>query len=503
MPASRRTWSPTRSSPHGATSASCRRTPLPWLYRAAHFAVANQRRTLARRGRLDDRARLQTGGADALDHSDRVAADLELAAAFRALSEADREVLRLAAWEGLGPAEIGVVVGCSAIAAKARLRRARQRLSRRLGTGGSRRALPSTGPGGHDHGDWDMNDLDDRLAAWNPVRAQDMLRASSSADATRLLHRILSQPILSQPILSEPILSEPATSPPGRRPRRSGWQARAWIAGAAAVAAAIAVIVATIPSAGHRSAGQRVVGFQHGPSLGLAASAVELVDYATRSAASTSAFVPGPRDWAYFEKFYGLSSAGGPDGTGEAQTWQQVGTRSYAASWHHGELTYGAGGGPGARLIGWPGTNWTTMYQYLASLPARPAALRKIILANNDGDPAAAFTAVENLFGNFPVSARFQAELYAVLVSLPGVGFAGRAVDAAGRPGIGLYLVQDSRLDAVIVNPRTYVYMGGVSIAVQGHPSYDALLANPGSGTVLESTAILNSGIVGRPGQAP
>jgi hypothetical protein len=263
------------------------------------------------------------------------------------------------------------------------------------------------------------------------------------------------------------------------------------------------VIVATMPSAGHQPAGHRVAGFRHGPSLGVAASAAELVDYATRSAASTSAFVPGPRDWAYFEKFYGLSRAGGADGTGEAQTWQQVGTRSYAASWHDGELTYGAGGGPEAQLIGWPDPNWTTMYQYLASLPAQPAALRKIILANNDGDPAAAFTAIENLFGNFPVSAQFQAELYAVLVSLHGVGFAGQAVDAAGRPGIGLYLVHDGRLDAVIVNPLTYVYMGGVSIAVQGRPSYGTLLADPGSGTVLESTAILNSGIVSRPGQVP
>ena len=108
--------------------------PLPWLYRAAQFAVANQRRTLARRGRLDDRARLQAASVTAVDHSELVAADLELAAAFRALSEADREVLRLAAWEGLSPAAIGAVVGCSAVAAKARLYRARRRLSQRLGT---------------------------------------------------------------------------------------------------------------------------------------------------------------------------------------------------------------------------------------------------------------------------------------------------------------------------------------------------------------------------------
>jgi RNA polymerase sigma-70 factor (ECF subfamily) len=107
--------------------------PLPWLYGAAHLAVANQRRAAVRRGRLDDRARLLLAGSDiAGDHAEQVAADMELAAAFGSLSEADREVLRLSAWEGLTAAEIGTVVGCSAVAAKARLSRARRRLSRHL-----------------------------------------------------------------------------------------------------------------------------------------------------------------------------------------------------------------------------------------------------------------------------------------------------------------------------------------------------------------------------------
>jgi DNA-directed RNA polymerase specialized sigma24 family protein len=47
--------------------------PPPWLYRAAHFAVSNQRRTLAWRGRLDDRARLQAASVSALDRSELVA----------------------------------------------------------------------------------------------------------------------------------------------------------------------------------------------------------------------------------------------------------------------------------------------------------------------------------------------------------------------------------------------------------------------------------------------
>jgi RNA polymerase sigma-70 factor (ECF subfamily) len=108
--------------------------PLPWLYRTAHFAIANQRRTLARRGRLDDRARMLLAGSHiGGDHSELIAADMELAAAFRSLAETDREILRLAAWEGLTVAEVATVLGCSAVAAKARLYRARQRLSRTLG----------------------------------------------------------------------------------------------------------------------------------------------------------------------------------------------------------------------------------------------------------------------------------------------------------------------------------------------------------------------------------
>lgn len=143
------------------------------------------------------------------------------------------------------------------------------------------------------------------------------------------------------------------------------------------------------------------------------------------------------------------------------------------------------------------------MYQYLAALPAQPASLRKIILANNHGDPRAAFTAIVNLFGNFVVTARFQAELYAMLVSLPGIHFTRDAVDAAGRLGVGLYWVQGDQVVEIIVNPRTYVYMGTMSIAIKGHPSVDALLAHPSAAAIMDSAAILDSGIVSRAGQVP
>jgi RNA polymerase sigma-70 factor (ECF subfamily) len=63
-------------------------------------------------------------------------------AALRTLSEADREMLTLTAWEGLAPKQIAAVMGVSANVVRVRLHRARGRLKRRLAPqrAGSRRA---------------------------------------------------------------------------------------------------------------------------------------------------------------------------------------------------------------------------------------------------------------------------------------------------------------------------------------------------------------------------
>src|SRR5439155_22819515 len=58
--------------------------------------------------------------------------DTVLAAAFGALSERDREVLRLIAWEGLSLGQAAIVLGCSAVACRVRYHRAKTRLARRL-----------------------------------------------------------------------------------------------------------------------------------------------------------------------------------------------------------------------------------------------------------------------------------------------------------------------------------------------------------------------------------
>lgn len=105
---------------------------LPWLYGVARKVLANDRRANGRRAALARRLADQASVArqDAVgDEVDRLIANATYLAALARLRQVDREVLLLAGWEGLEPAEIAVALGCRAGTARARLHRARRRLS--------------------------------------------------------------------------------------------------------------------------------------------------------------------------------------------------------------------------------------------------------------------------------------------------------------------------------------------------------------------------------------
>jgi hypothetical protein len=253
------------------------------------------------------------------------------------------------------------------------------------------------------------------------------------------------------------------------------------------------------------------------PTVGVATSAAKLVAYATKAAAKATLFpVPKPDEWYYTETL-------GPEPPGKPainQTWQQIGSsRSYFAP-GNGKLSYNPENGPGAGLMGWPG-NWTTMYRYLAHLPASVPALRAVILynvrhANPEGWPPGAkgltlgaFTAIDGLLQDFAVPLRLQAELYGVLVSLPGVRFDRSLTDGAGRHGVGLYVLHDgwSKLE-IIVNPKNYAYMGTTWSAVRAYTQRCSGMCWPKvthyrDGEVMYWSAQLAQGIVQQAGQLP
>jgi RNA polymerase sigma-70 factor (ECF subfamily) len=93
---------------------------LPYAYGVARGCLANSVRSAARQERLVQRLARQPRA----EPSD----DDVLAEALASLPEADRELLRLWAWEQLAPAELALVLGISANAVSIRLHRAKQKL---------------------------------------------------------------------------------------------------------------------------------------------------------------------------------------------------------------------------------------------------------------------------------------------------------------------------------------------------------------------------------------
>jgi RNA polymerase sigma-70 factor (ECF subfamily) len=105
---------------------------LPWLYAVARKTLANDRRRRARTAHVP----VDVG------HEPEPVGDSVLAAAFAELSDTDREVLRLVAWEGLSLRDAARVLDCSPVACRVRYHRAKSRLASRLSAAASFRPEP-------------------------------------------------------------------------------------------------------------------------------------------------------------------------------------------------------------------------------------------------------------------------------------------------------------------------------------------------------------------------
>ena len=111
--------------------------PLPWCYAVTRGCLANATRAASRQRRLVERLSLVASRGSV----EPVLDDADLYDALGRLSERDRELLRLWAWEQLAPHEIAVVLGVTPNAVRVRLHRARVKLGQLLegrhGSGGS------------------------------------------------------------------------------------------------------------------------------------------------------------------------------------------------------------------------------------------------------------------------------------------------------------------------------------------------------------------------------
>ncbi|WP_232667430.1 RNA polymerase sigma factor [Pseudonocardia sp. TRM90224] len=105
---------------------------VPWLLTVARNVLHDSYRKELRRAALaSDLERwadaTDQAGSDIAEH---VADRAEVLRALARMSDADRELLTLVAWHGLGPADAARVLGCSAATFAVRLHRARRRFDR-------------------------------------------------------------------------------------------------------------------------------------------------------------------------------------------------------------------------------------------------------------------------------------------------------------------------------------------------------------------------------------
>ena len=97
---------------------------LPWAYGVARRCLANARRSEARRLRLVRRLEAEPAAG-----GDEAGLDVELHEALMSLRDADREILRLWAWEGLESPDIAIALELTPNAASIRLHRAKRALA--------------------------------------------------------------------------------------------------------------------------------------------------------------------------------------------------------------------------------------------------------------------------------------------------------------------------------------------------------------------------------------
>jgi RNA polymerase sigma-70 factor, ECF subfamily len=102
---------------------------LPWLLGVARRVLSTQRRGEQRRLALNKRLRTSS---EMQAPPLQPPTDGALAAALAGLSEDDRELLLLIAWDGLTPSGAAAILGIKPTTARVRLLRARRRLSEAL-----------------------------------------------------------------------------------------------------------------------------------------------------------------------------------------------------------------------------------------------------------------------------------------------------------------------------------------------------------------------------------
>jgi hypothetical protein len=276
---------------------------------------------------------------------------------------------------------------------------------------------------------------------------------------------------------------EPVAAPAARSRRRAGRAGRAgfalWRLRLAAAVVAVVAVVATVqvvdvgPSAVRDRAGG-----------GAPANAAELGALAAKAARDVPGPYPKPGQWVYIKtmvasdaRFIVRSDDKGDrlervpaEGPRAVEWWSKVG--------QPGGGTNSFTNREGNALLGPPLIQGVS-YPDLPSLPTDPDRLLKAIYDYQRkqfrgwGGPSIwwpqTFTTIAGMLGNLVVPPELQAALFQAMAKIPGVTVVQDTVDAAGRRGMALALVDDQVRFEVILEKGTYRYLGLARIVNSDH----------------------------------
>jgi hypothetical protein len=238
------------------------------------------------------------------------------------------------------------------------------------------------------------------------------------------------------------------------------------------------------------------------------ASAVDLGDRAAAAVEDAPYRKPRPKQWVYVQfettaQFDMNQWWKGGTGRATVEQWRRVDGTAYADVDENGKIRVrDFSDQPRPVIAGGPNVGLANYH----SLPTDSAALlarlrtryRDQVGPSTDGG---VFDTISTMLAD-PLPPRLRATLYRILPTLAGVRLDRDAVDATGRHGVAFTLDDDPYRNVIILDSRTYQYLGHYVYAIRDYQrrASEGVLKK---GTYLTSIAQLAQGIVDRPGQRP
>ncbi|WP_067143475.1 CU044_5270 family protein [Microtetraspora malaysiensis] len=236
-----------------------------------------------------------------------------------------------------------------------------------------------------------------------------------------------------------------------------------------------------------------------------------LAKRATAAAARQTDVYPRADQWVYVKRDFYSSPKMLPESVVPPVGGGKTGSRYTAEMWTRGDGKERAQRNEGSKTItrrqGGEDPRLRFDPAYLRSLPLEPSALLERLKRDTAGViPLPEMRAVSHqvlmILQEGAPAARLRAALYTVLSQLDDVGVE-EVRDLLGREGVGIYTDDDEGIrQEVIIDPNTYVLLGGRRVYVGGSESQSPYSKLP-KGEVVFSVAQVTAGIVDNAGGVP